>query len=72
MSEWSYIGRTTVPLKEWPDIGTVVAAATQDSPRVSETVSGWLEDGLTVERVPTAWVRKFLCTTEPYRPETPE
>ncbi len=64
---WSYIGRTTKPLKDWPEIGSVVCAAV-DRPEYAKEIAKWIRDGLAIERVPVAWVREHLGSTTPYRP----
>lgn len=68
---WSYIARTTKPTKNWPEVGSVVCAAV-DCPEMQKSnakeIAKWMRDGLTIERVPVEWVRKFLFTTEPYKP----
>ncbi len=72
MKEWCYICRTTVPSKYWPDVGTIIGVCAVNFSTVAQTILEWLDDGLTVERVPTAWIKDHIYTPEPYRPETPE
>ena len=73
VTDWAYIGRNTIPLKRFPQIGTAVCVVI-DSPvgakHTSLQVADWIRDGMTIERVPVEWVRKHLGTTEQYRPET--
>jgi hypothetical protein len=70
---WSYIGRTTKPLKNWPEIGSVVCAAVDRPEYAKDTakqIAKWIRAGLAIERVPVAWVREHLGSTMPYRTET--
>lgn len=65
-----YIGRTTVPTKHHPVIGTVVCASVDDDRSIAsnaKTIAKWIREGPSVERVPVWWVRKYLETAEVYR-----
>lgn len=62
-----YIARETRPDQKNP-IGTIVCAAVDDPGQpgwAARDAAKWLRQGLTVERMPVWWVRKFLFTTEP-------
>lgn len=67
---WAYTARTPVATKRHP-ANTVVCAAV-DGPGMAKSnakdIAAWIRDGLTIERVPIEWVRKYLFTQEPYRP----
>ena len=58
---WSYIGR---------DADRVVVAARVDTgcAETAKAVAKFIRQGLTVERVPTDWVRQNLMTDAPYIP----
>jgi len=70
-----YIARTTKPEKNYPIVGTVICASV-DEPRMTKdnakAVAKWIREGLTIERVPAWWVRKYFGTTEVYRGEERE
>lgn len=67
----AYIARTVIKSKRHP-AGTVVCA-TVDEPQMAQTnakeIASWVRDGLTIERVPIEWVRKYLLTQQAYQPE---
>lgn len=64
MNRHAYIGRTTKPEKNWPDVGTVVCVcADEPQARPDKEVAKWIREGLTIERVPVQWVREHFGTT---------
>lgn len=65
-----YIARTTKPEKRHPIVGTVVCATVDDGTRTKEVakkISDWINDSLTIERVPVWWVRLHFGSQERYR-----
>lgn len=72
--EWAYIGRLRAASTKWP--ASTAVAAMADDPRypkdTAKEVAAWIRKGLTIERVPVAWVRQYLFTAEPYRPNPGE
>ncbi len=70
-AEWAYIARTKVK-SQHHDENTVVCAIADDPKRPKDTakeVAKWMRDGLTIERVPVAWVREHFFSTTLYIPE---
>ena len=67
---WAYIARITKATRHHA-AGTVAAASVdrpEDAAANAKYVAKWMREGCTIERVPVEWVRKYLLTTEPYRP----
>lgn len=56
----AYIGRDRA--------GIVCAACAADVDDAKDTIAQWLADGLTIERVPSYWVRANFYTANKYEP----
>lgn len=62
---WAYIGRNADRVAVAARVDTVDA-------ETAKAVARFIRQGLTVERVPTDWVRQHLMTDAPYIPNVPE
>lgn len=57
---WSYIGRASKPCRE---VICVIVDCPEMQKQIGAILKSWIDDGLTIERVPTAWVHENIGTT---------
>lgn len=62
---WSYIGRATKPGPSYVagEVICVIVDCPEMQKHIGVDLKSWVDDGLTIERVPTAWVQKNFGTT---------